>query len=145
MSTAENNTSTIGTGKTSVKDMTPEQTAEAIKNIAKNIRDSSYKIREAVRVIRQSGAIDELTEAIKEATIAARDTAKEVNDVAKDMKERGVIRETINAAEEVNITAHDTAKTVKETVSRKPQSELDTKDITEKSTTKTRTKQTTSL
>jgi hypothetical protein len=61
------------------------------------------------------------------------------------MKERGVIRETINAAEEVNITAHDTAQTVKETVSRKPRSGLDTKDINEKSTTKTRTKQTTTL
>ena len=60
MSTGENNTSTTGAGKTtSVKDMTPEQTAEAIKNIAKNIRESSHKIREAVRVIRQSGAIDE--------------------------------------------------------------------------------------
>ena len=55
MSTGENNTSTTGAGKTtSIKDMTPEQTAEAIKNIAKNIRESSHKIREAVRVIRQS-------------------------------------------------------------------------------------------
>jgi hypothetical protein len=60
------------------------------------------------------------------------------------MKERGVIRETINAAEEVNISAHDTAQTVKESVSKKPPSELDTKNNTEKST-KTRTKQTTSL
>jgi methyl-accepting chemotaxis protein len=134
MSTAENNTSATGTGGTSVIDMTPEQTAEAIKNIAKNIRESSNKIREAVRTIHKSGAIDEVIEAIREATVAARDTAKEVNDVAKDMKERGVVRETINTAEEVNITAHDTVQTVKDTVSRKPKSGRDTKNISKRST-----------
>jgi hypothetical protein len=63
-----------------IRDMTPEQTAEAIKNFAKNIRETSYKMREAVRAIRQSGAIDELTEAVREATIAARDTAQTVRE-----------------------------------------------------------------
>ena len=112
-------TTTTRTTRTSIRDMTPEQTAEAIRNIAKNIREGSYKMREAVRVIRQSGAIDELTEAVREATIAARDTAKEISDTARDMRERGVIKETINAAEETNIAARETAQTVRETVSRK--------------------------
>ena len=75
-------TSTISTTAMSItariRDMTPQQTADAIKNIAKNNRETSYKMREAVRAIRQSGAIDELTEAVREATIAARDSAQTV-------------------------------------------------------------------
>jgi len=129
----------------SIKNMTPEQTAEAIKNIARNIRESSYKMREAVRAIRQSGAIDELSEAVKEATIAARDTAKEISDAAKDMRERGVIRETISAAEEVNIAARETAQTVRETVSKKPSVEVQSTSVSEKATARTRTKETPSL
>ena len=46
------------TTKVTIRDMTPEQTAEAIKNVAKNICETSYKMREAVRAIRQSCAID---------------------------------------------------------------------------------------
>jgi hypothetical protein len=142
MSNTENNTSTVNTSRpTSIKDMTPEQTAEAIKNVARNIRESSYKMREAVRAIRQSGAIDELTEAVREATIAARDTAKEINDVAKDMKERGVIQETIVAAEEVNIAARDTAQTVRETVSKKPSVGPESSNVTERAPARSRTKE----
>jgi hypothetical protein len=142
MSNTENNTSTVNTSRpTSIKDMTPEQTAEAIKNVARNIRESSYKMREAVRAIRQSGAIDELTEAVREATIAARDTAKEINDVAKDMKERGVIQETIVAAEEVNIAARDTAQTVRETVSKKPSVGPGSSNVTEGAPARSRTKE----
>jgi methyl-accepting chemotaxis protein len=142
MSTTERDSTAMNTGKgTSIKNMTPEQTAEAIKNIARNIRESSYKMREAVRAIRQSGAIDELSEAVKEATIAARDTAKEINDAAKDMKERGVIRETISAAEEVNIAARETAQTVRETVSKKPPAEVQPTGVSEKTTARTRTKE----
>jgi uncharacterized protein YjgD (DUF1641 family) len=124
------------TRKTRIRDMTPEQTAEAIKKAAKNIREISYKMREAVRAMRQSGAIDELTEAVREATVAARDTAKEISDTARDMKERGVIRETINAAQETNIAARETAQTVRQTVSRiqqdTPQSEINQSEITGK-------------
>ena len=41
-----------------IRDVTPQQTAEAINNIVKNICETSYKMREAVRAIRQSYAID---------------------------------------------------------------------------------------
>ncbi len=34
-----------------IRVMTPEQTAEAIKNVAKNIRETSYKMQTAVRDI----------------------------------------------------------------------------------------------
>jgi uncharacterized protein YjgD (DUF1641 family) len=125
--------------------MTPEQTADAIKSVAKNIRESSYKMREAVKAIRESGAIDELTEAVREATIAARDTAREISDTAKDMRERGVIRETINAAEEVNVAARETARTVRETVSKKERSELGSPEVSERPSGKTRTRETPTL
>lgn len=105
---------------TSLKEMTPEQTAEAIKNIAKRIREESTKMRETVKIIRQSGAIEELTEAVREATMAARDSAKEINEVANELKQKGVIRETISAAEETGAAARDTAQTVRDTVSRNP-------------------------
>ena len=61
----------------------PEKTAESIKNIAKSIREASAKMRETVRTLRESGAIDEITQAVYEATVAARDTAKELNDAGK--------------------------------------------------------------
>jgi hypothetical protein len=142
----DNNTITTATTKrTSIRNMTPEETAEAIKNVAKNIRESSYKMREAVRAIRKSGAIDELTEAVREATIAARDTAKEISDTAKDMRERGVIRETINAAEQVNVTARETAETVRETVRRTRESEVPSEDAAERATSRSRTKEATAL
>ena len=146
MSNTEKNSSTSATARiTSLKDMTPEQTADAIKNIARNIRESSYKMREAIKAIRQSGAIDELTEAVREATIAARDTAVEISETAKDMRERGVIRETIIAAEEVNVAARETAQTVRETVSRRERSELGSTDVAERPAAKTRTRETPTL
>ncbi len=59
MSNTEENLSTAKTSRlSSLKHMTPEQTADTIKNVAKNLRESSYKMREAVRAIRKSGAID---------------------------------------------------------------------------------------
>jgi hypothetical protein len=146
MSNTEKNSSTSASARiTSLKDMTPEQTADAIKKIARNIRESSYKMREAIKAIRQSGAIDELTEAVREATIAARDTAVEISDTAKDMRERGVIRETIIAAEEVNVAARETAQTVRETVSRRERSELGSTDVTERPAAKTKTRETPTL
>jgi hypothetical protein len=90
-------------------------------------------MREAVRAIGQSGAIDELTEAVREATIAARDTAKEISETARDMRERGIIRETIDAAEETNVAARDSAQTVRETVSKtqQPQTAANQPQLTE--------------
>ena len=76
-----NTTSTTTMSITAKKrDMTPEQPAKIIKNVAKNICETSSKMGEAIRTIRQSSAIDELTEAVREATIAARDTAQTVRE-----------------------------------------------------------------
>ena len=78
--------------KTSIRQMTPDQTAESIRNIAKGIRETSAKIRETIKTLHHSGAIDEFTQAVHEAVLAARDTAKEINVTSKDLKERGIIR-----------------------------------------------------
>jgi len=103
--------------KQSISTLTPEQTAESIKNIARRIREESAKMRDAVRVIRQSGAIEELTDAVREATLAARDSVREINEASAELKKRGVIKETIAAAREAKDSAYDTAQNVRETVS----------------------------
>jgi len=121
--TNNKNASNTSTTATNIREMTPEQTAEAIKNIARRIREESAKMRESVKIIRQSGAIEELTEAVREAAMAARDSAKEINEVATELKQRGVINDTINAAEETGNAAREAAQTMKDTVSRKPQVE----------------------
>jgi dynactin complex subunit len=93
----------------------PEKTAESIKNIAKSIREASAKMRETVRTLRESGAIDDITQAVYEATVAARDTAKELNDAAKDLKERGIIKDTAAAVEQTTMAARDTAEILRDT------------------------------
>ena len=71
----------------------PEKTAESIKNIAKSIREASAKMRETVRTLRESGAIDEITQAIYEATITSPILQKHLM-MLKDLKERGIIKDT---------------------------------------------------
>jgi len=46
--------------KTSITQITPEQTAESIKNIAKTIHEASDRMGEIVLTLRQSGAIYKL-------------------------------------------------------------------------------------
>jgi hypothetical protein len=66
-------------------------------------------MREIVRVIHQSGAIEELTGAVKEATIAARDSIREINE-KRELKENDVIRDTATAVDEVAMRARETAQ-----------------------------------
>ena len=95
--------------------MTPDQTAESIRNIAKGIRETSAKIREMVKTLHHSGAIDEFTQAIHEATLAARNTAKEINETSKDLKERGIINDIANAREETKMVARETLQVARNT------------------------------
>ena|SRR5437867_5142035 len=108
--TAENRN--VGKSVGSEQSYNAEETAQAIKDIARRIRQESAKMRETVRIIRQSGAIDELTEAVKEASIAARDTSKEISDVARELKDRGMIRDTAVAVEATAQTAKETGQTI---------------------------------
>jgi methyl-accepting chemotaxis protein len=68
-----------------------------------------------MRVLRQSGAIEELTTAIQEAMIAARDTTREISDTAKDLRDRGIIKDTASTIDETTQAARDIAETVKTT------------------------------
>jgi methyl-accepting chemotaxis protein len=94
-----------------------ERTAETIKNIARDIRDASIKMKETVKTLRESGAI------------AARDTAKEINDATRDLKERGIIRDTAAAVEETAVTARETAETIKDTARQTAEAAPQTSEI----------------
>jgi len=117
-----------------------ERTAETIKNIAKNIRDASTKMKETVRTLRESGAIDELTQAIFEASVAARDTAKEINDAARDLKERGVIKDTAAAVEETTLAARETAEIIKDTARQTAEAAPQTSETVKEAASKVKTK-----
>jgi hypothetical protein len=94
--------------------MNPGNIAQSIKHLAKGIHEGSYKMRKTVRVLHQSGAINELTQAVYEATIAARDTAREIRDTAMDLKEDGIIRGTSGAIQETTVAARVTVHTVRD-------------------------------
>lgn len=89
-----------------------QQTAQMIKDIARRIREESAKMAETVRVIRQSGAVEELTEAVKQASMAARDSSKDISDAARELKESGVIKDSATALDAAAKTARETAQTV---------------------------------
>lgn len=88
-------------------DPSTQKTIQTIKDVASNIREASSRMRDVVRALRESGAIDELTSAIHEAMIAARDTTREINNTAKELKERGVIKYTATAVEETAAAARE--------------------------------------
>ena len=77
-----------------------QRSIQTIKDVANNIREASFRMRDVVRALRESGAIDELTTAVYEAMIAARDTTREINETAKELKDRDVIKDTATAVEE---------------------------------------------
>ena len=94
--------------------LNPEQIAQSIKNIAKGIHEGSFKMRKTVRILHQSGAINELTQAVYEASVAARDTAREIRDTAMDLKEDGIISGTAGAIQETTVAARVTVHTVRD-------------------------------
>lgn len=102
---------------------------ETIKNVAGNIRHASAKLRDTVRTLRQSGAINELIYAIHDAVIAARDTTIEISEIARDLRERGVIKDTAIALEQAAKAARETAETVKYTAQQVGESAPQTAEI----------------
>lgn len=98
---------------TNSNEMTAMEIAEKIKFVAKNIRESSLRVRDTVRILRQSGAIDELADAVHTAVVASRDTAKEISEAARELKESGLINETAAAIEDTTLAARQTMETVK--------------------------------
>ena len=59
-----------------------QRTIETIRDVASNIRETSSRMRDVVRAVHQSGAIDELATAVHEAMIATRDTKIEISETA---------------------------------------------------------------
>ena len=49
----------------------------------RDVAEASARIRDLVRAVRQSGAIDEVSTAVQEAVIAARDGTKEIMKLLK--------------------------------------------------------------
>ena len=96
-------------------DPSTQRTIQTIKDVANNIREASSRMRDVVRALHESGAIDELTAAVHEATIAARDTTREIGETAKDLKDRGVIKGTATAVQETAAAAHEIGDTVRDT------------------------------
>jgi methyl-accepting chemotaxis protein len=94
--------------------LNPGHIAQSIKNLAKEIHEGSHKMRKTVRILHQSGAINELTQAVYEASVAARDTAREIRDTAMDLKEDGIISGTAGAIQETTVAARVTVHTVRD-------------------------------
>ncbi|MGC1933024.1 MAG: hypothetical protein WA667_28955 [Candidatus Nitrosopolaris sp.] len=92
---------------------TSDKAAESIKNVAKDIHESSSTVRELILTLLRSGAIEEIALAIHEATTAIRDTANEINDTVKDLKQRGIIKDTVSAVEETTNVTRDTLQIAK--------------------------------
>src|SRR5437667_10578060 len=94
--------------------LNPGHIAQSIKNLAKGIHEGSYKMRKTVRILHQSGAINELTQAVYEATVAARNTAREIRDTTRDLKEDGIIGGTASAIQETTAAARMTVHKVRD-------------------------------
>ena len=97
-------------------DPSTQKTIDTIREVASNIREGAARMRDVVRAVHQSGAIDELATAIHEAVVAARDTTNEINQTAKELKERGVIKDTAANLEKTVVAARGIGEAVKDTV-----------------------------
>ena len=89
MDSTEAQTTTMTTTTTTI--MKPEQVAQDIKDIAGRITEESARMRNIVKIIRESGAIEGLTDAVKEATITGQETSADKRDSKNNVKEDGVI------------------------------------------------------
>jgi hypothetical protein len=107
MKNNDNNTAT-----TTGISITPEQAAENVKIIARRIREDSARIRDIVKTLHMSGAIEELATAVREAAIATRDTSREINETAKEMRTATVTDAAREAKESPTPRAAETQKQV---------------------------------
>ena len=92
---------------------TSDHAAESIKNVSRDIRESSSTMKQLIHTLVRTGAFEEMARAILETTIAIRDTANEVNEIVKDLKERGTIKDTASAVAETTNAARNTIEKAK--------------------------------
>jgi hypothetical protein len=94
----------------------PQEVAVKIKEIARRIREQSALMRNTIRTIHKSGAIEELTVAVRDAVITARDVSQEIQGTAKELRDRGVIKDIADTIEETSdIIKTESAKAKKKT------------------------------
>ena len=94
----------------------PQEVAVKIKEIARRIREQSALMRNTIRTIHKSGAIEELTVAVRDAVITARDVSQEIQGTAKELRDRGVIKDIADTIEETSdIIRTESAKAKKKT------------------------------
>jgi len=96
-------------------DPSTQRTIQIITDVANSIRQASFRMRDVVRALRETGAIDELITAVHEAMIAARDTTREISETAKELKDRGVIKDTATAVEETAAAAREIGERARHT------------------------------
>jgi hypothetical protein len=99
--------------KASKREMTPEEVAENVRKVAKDVKDASVKLRMVVKALRESGALNETAEAIREAVLTSRYTAKEIGETAKEMESKGLFKEVAGAAIETKESAKNTLQLMK--------------------------------
>src|SRR5215469_471569 len=101
-SSTHDNTSRDSDTRTKV-DPSTQKALDTIRDVA----EASARIRDLVRAVRQSGAIDEVSTAVQESVIAARDGTKEINEIAKALKD------TAAQVEETAVAARDIGKVMR--------------------------------
>jgi prophage DNA circulation protein len=109
-----NNNQNSSSQEAIVHQWTAKETVEAIQNVSKNIREYSFRMRETMKTLRESGAIPEMADAIHEASIAVRDTVNDINETTKELKRKGVVVDTANVIENTLKSAKESVATVKE-------------------------------
>jgi hypothetical protein len=92
---------------------TSDHAAQSIKNVARDIRESSSTTKQLIHTLVRSGAFEEIARTILETTIAIRDTVNEVNEIVKDLKERGTIKDTASAVAETTNATRNTIEKAK--------------------------------
>jgi len=97
-------------------------------------------MREVVRAVHQSGAIDELATSVHEAMIAARDTTIEICETAKELRERGVIKDTVINVKETAIAESEISETAKHTAQQVGESAPLTGEALRKTATRVKSK-----
>ncbi len=97
-----------------VHQRTAIETVEAIQNVSRNIREYSFRMRETMKTLRESGAIPEMADAIHQASLAVRDTVNDINETTKELKRKGVVVDTASVIENTLKSAKESVATVKE-------------------------------
>jgi methyl-accepting chemotaxis protein len=111
---------------------------EGMRNAAATIKDVSVRIRDTVRILRQSGAIDEVVSAVHESSIAMRDTTREISKVTSEIRKRGILRETAKTIDETISAAKDTSESLKNSLIEVKEEAPQTVEVIKKARVRTR-------